>query len=65
MRSRQRHACSTFCLGYNLAELTRVVDAGHLKAVVSKVLPLHEAHNALAQIASRHTRGKIVLQVRE
>jgi NADPH:quinone reductase-like Zn-dependent oxidoreductase len=47
-----------------LAELARLVDAGHLKPFVSTVLPLQEARQAHPLIESRHTRGKIVLQVR-
>ncbi len=43
--------------------LTRLIDAGKLKPVVSQTFPLAEAAQAQTQIASRHTRGKIVLQV--
>jgi NADPH:quinone reductase-like Zn-dependent oxidoreductase len=48
-----------------LAEITRLIDAGQLRPIVSTVLPLQEACQAHALIESRHTRGKIVLQVRE
>jgi NADPH:quinone reductase-like Zn-dependent oxidoreductase len=43
--------------------LTRLIEAGKLTPVVSETLPLAEAAKAQTQIASRHTRGKIVLQV--
>jgi hypothetical protein len=37
------------------------IEAGHLLKRV--VLPLDHAREALAPVASRHTRGKIVLQI--
>src|SRR4051794_38316950 len=46
-----------------LEELTKLIDAGKMKPVVSQVLPLSEAAKAQEQVATRHTRGKIVLQV--
>jgi NADPH:quinone reductase-like Zn-dependent oxidoreductase len=46
-----------------LAEIARMVDAGQLKPIVSTVLPLQEAARAHILSESRHTRGKIVLQV--
>jgi NADPH:quinone reductase-like Zn-dependent oxidoreductase len=49
--------------GQRLAQIARLVDAGHLKPIVSTVLPLHQVGQAHRLIESRHTRGKIVLQV--
>jgi NADPH:quinone reductase-like Zn-dependent oxidoreductase len=46
-----------------LEELTRLIDAKKVTPVVSQVLPLSEVVKAHEQIATRHTRGKIVLQV--
>jgi NADPH:quinone reductase-like Zn-dependent oxidoreductase len=51
-------------IGAQLVELARLVDAEQLKPFVSTVLPLQEARQAHLLIESRHTRGKIVLQVR-
>ena len=48
-----------------LEELARLVDAGKLRAQVEAVLPLDRAGEALARVAGRHTRGKIVLQIGE
>src|SRR3982751_2748790 len=48
-----------------LEELTKLIDAGKLKPVVSQVLPLSEGAKAQEQVATRHTRGKIVLKVAE
>jgi NADPH:quinone reductase-like Zn-dependent oxidoreductase len=46
-----------------LEELARLVDAGKLRPKVEAVLPLDRAGEALARVANRHTRGKIVLQI--
>jgi NADPH:quinone reductase-like Zn-dependent oxidoreductase len=46
-----------------LEELGRLMEAKRLKPVVSAVLPLSEAAKAQEQIATAHTRGKIVLKV--
>jgi NADPH:quinone reductase-like Zn-dependent oxidoreductase len=43
--------------------LTRLIEAKKLTPVVSQVLPLAEVAKAQEQIATRHTRGKIVLRV--
>jgi NADPH:quinone reductase-like Zn-dependent oxidoreductase len=48
-----------------LEELTRLIDAKKVTPVVSQVLPLSEVVKAHEQIATRHTRGKIVLKVAE
>jgi len=47
-----------------LAEITRLVDEGKLKAHISTILPLAEVKKAHRLSESGHTRGKIVLQVR-
>jgi len=46
-----------------LAEIAELVDAGKLKVVVDKVLPLAEARQAQQLSQAGHTRGKIVLKV--
>jgi NADPH:quinone reductase-like Zn-dependent oxidoreductase len=43
--------------------LTRLIEAKKLTPVVTQVFPLDEVAEAQKQIATRHTRGKIVLQV--
>lgn len=47
-----------------LERLNRLVDAGKLRPQVGAVLPLDQAREALGRVASRHTRGKVVLQIR-
>lgn len=46
-----------------LTEAAKMVEDGRLKPHVSAVLPLQEIQKAHQMIESRHTRGKIVLQV--
>lgn len=48
-----------------LSEITKLIDAGKIKPVVSEVLPLTEAAKADAQAETHHTRGKIVLKIAE
>jgi NADPH:quinone reductase-like Zn-dependent oxidoreductase len=48
-----------------LEQLSRLVDAGRLQPQVGAVLPLEQAREALARVASRHTRGKVVITVAE
>ena len=48
-----------------LAELAGLIDAGHIRPVVSHTLPLSEARQAHAMSESLHVRGKIVLQIVE
>ncbi len=43
-------------------ELTRLYDDGRIDPLVSQVLPLEDAPQALGALASRSTVGKVVLQ---
>jgi NADPH:quinone reductase-like Zn-dependent oxidoreductase len=49
--------------GAKLAMLGSLFDSGKLKVTVSQVLPLSEIQQAHKQVESRHTRGKLVLQI--
>lgn len=46
-----------------LAEITKLIDAGKIKPIVSQLLPLTDAAKADAQAETHHTRGKIVLKI--
>jgi NADPH2:quinone reductase len=46
-----------------LEALSRLADAGKLRPQVGEVFPLDQARDALARVAGRHARGKIVLQI--
>ena len=48
-----------------LDEIRGLIESKKIKPVVTEVLPLTDAVNALQQAATHHTRGKIVLKVAE
>jgi len=50
-------------IGKVLSEVAALVDSGQIKPHVSTILPLEEIARAREMIETRHTRGKIVLQV--
>ena len=56
-RLRQRGVSKAFVIGG--------IDAGKMKPIVTKVLPLSEAIAAQRQAATHHTRGKVVLKIAE
>lgn len=62
---RQEFATASYAVGPVMREITALVDSGQLKPTVSAVLPLDQAQRAHEMSESRHTRGKIVLQVIE
>ena len=47
----------------DLAEISQLIDDGKIKPIVTQVLPLSDAATALAQAATRHTRGKMVIKI--
>jgi NADPH:quinone reductase-like Zn-dependent oxidoreductase len=49
--------------GNELAEITKLIEAGKIKSIVSQVLPLSDAVKASEQAETHHTRGKIVLKI--
>jgi NADPH:quinone reductase-like Zn-dependent oxidoreductase len=50
-------------IGKTLTEVAGLVASGHIKPIVSAVLPLSETRKAHEMIEGKHTRGKVVLQV--
>jgi NADPH:quinone reductase-like Zn-dependent oxidoreductase len=46
-----------------LAEIGKLIDQGKIKVIVSQTFPLSEAIKAQEQVATGHTRGKIVLKI--
>jgi NADPH:quinone reductase-like Zn-dependent oxidoreductase len=48
-----------------LEQLTRLIDANEITPVVSRTFPLIEVAKGQEQIATGHTRGKLVIQVAE
>ena len=51
--------------GKQLAEIAALIDSGHLKVVLDRIVPLSEARRAHELSQSGHARGKIVLRVKE
>ena len=46
-----------------LAEIGKLIDDKKIKVIVSQTLPLSDAMKAQEQVATGHTRGKVVLKV--
>jgi len=51
--------------GNELAEITKLIEVGKIKPIVSQVLPLKDAVKAVQQAETHHTRGKLVLKIAE
>src|SRR4051812_9034048 len=51
--------------GNELAEITKLIEAGKIKPIVSQVIPLADAVKAAQQAGTHHTRGKIVIKIAE
>ena len=49
--------------GEQLAQIAKLIEQGHFRPVATHVFPLKEAAKAHEQSETRHTRGKIVLEV--
>ena len=60
---RQAMCFTTPPIGETLTEVADMVENGQLTPHVSTVLPLDEAAKAHQMVETRHTRGKLVLQV--
>ncbi len=48
-----------------LTQIAELIDDGKLKPVVERIIPLSEAHRAYELSQTGHTRGKIVLRVKD
>jgi NADPH:quinone reductase-like Zn-dependent oxidoreductase len=51
--------------GAQLVEIAKLIDSGELKLTIDRILPLSEVRRAHELSQSGHTRGKIVLRVKE
>jgi NADPH:quinone reductase-like Zn-dependent oxidoreductase len=49
--------------GNELAEITKLIEAGKIKPIVSQVFPLADAVKAAEQAETHHTRGKLVVKI--
>jgi NADPH:quinone reductase-like Zn-dependent oxidoreductase len=46
-----------------LTEITKLIDSGKIKPIVSQILPLSDAAKAGEEAETHHTRGKIVIKI--
>ena len=51
--------------GKELAQIASIIDERKIKPIVATVLPIADARKAHEMSEALHTRGKIVLRVRE
>lgn len=51
--------------GNELTEITKLIEAGKIKPIVSQTFPLKDAVKATQQAETHHTRGKLVLKIAE
>jgi len=50
--------------GQQLSEITRLIEAGHIRPVVDRVFPFDETRQALDYVETGRTKGKVVIKVR-
>ncbi|MFO0760124.1 MAG: NADP-dependent oxidoreductase [Byssovorax sp.] len=62
-RIKSRHVIKR-CDGVQLGEITKLCEAGTIRPIVDKVLPLAEIAEAHRLSETHHVRGKIVIKVR-
>ncbi len=49
--------------GNELTEITKLIESGKIKPIVSQVFPLADAVKAAQQAETHHTRGKLVIKI--
>lgn len=49
--------------GQQLTEIARIIDEGHINAVVDKVFPFDQALEALSYLSSGRAKGKVVVRL--
>ena len=49
----------------SLADIAKLIEAGKVKVVISKVYPLEKVAEAQLESETKHVRGKIVLEIRK
>ena len=50
--------------GRQLGEITKLIEAGHIRPVVERVFPFEETKQALDYVETGRTKGKVVIKVR-
>jgi len=49
--------------GFQLSEISKIIEAGHIRPVIDKVFPFEQAKEALAYLAQGRAKGKVVVQM--
>ena len=63
LHARQRPSVEYAPSRQNLDALAQMLEAGSVRVVIDEVFPLHNAGKAVASMASRRARGKVVIGV--
>ena len=50
--------------GQQLAEITKLIEAGHIRPVIDRVYPFAESNEAMAHVDSGRAKGKVVIKVK-
>lgn len=50
--------------GQQLGEITRLIEAGHIRPVIDRVFPFEETRQALGYVETGRAKGKVVVKVR-
>jgi len=50
--------------GSQLAEITKLIEAGIIKPVIDKVFPFEETNEALEYVETGRSRGKVVVKIK-
>jgi hypothetical protein len=50
--------------GQQLGEITRLIEAGHIRPVVDRVFPFEQTRQALDYVETGRAKGKVVIKVR-
>ncbi|MGH1560440.1 zinc-binding dehydrogenase [Caulobacter segnis] len=67
-RAKARHASYAFVFmrasGQQLAQITKLIEAGAIKPVVDRILPFKSLNEAMAYVESGRAKGKVVIKVK-
>lgn len=49
--------------GYQLSEITSLIEAGTIRPVIDKVFPFEQTNEAISYVETGRTKGKVVVKV--
>jgi NADPH:quinone reductase-like Zn-dependent oxidoreductase len=50
--------------GSQLAQITKLIEAGSIKPVIDKVFPFEQTNDAMAYVETGRVKGKVVIKVK-